>query len=342
MTGKIRVLVVDDSLLFRKLLITELSKSNLIEIVGYAIDVFDAEKKVLHLHPDVITLDVEMPGGNGIDFLKRLLPTHPIPVILVSSLNISVFDALSAGAVDFIRKPQGTSLALPTFIRGLINKILVSSKATVRLHTNSAPTSKPIKVAPLSLGKNGIIAIGASTGGTEAVLEILQILPPNMPGIVVTQHMPPLFTNMYAKRINNLCQLEIKEAADKDPILPNQVLIAPGDQQMEVVKQGSNYYVHCYKGPRVNGHCPSVDVLFSSVAKIKKCPTVGIILTGMGYDGAKGLLEMRQNGAFTIGQDKDSCVVYGMPMAAHKLGAVCKQAPCKQIPTLLLNHLKNL
>lgn len=198
-------------------------------------------------------------------------------------------------------------------------------------------------MSPISTNRcNALIAIGASTGGTEAILEILKTLPGNMPGIVITQHMPKGFTDMYAKRLDSLCNLTVKEAKDGDLILPGHVLIAPGSKQMEIIKKGQHYQVHCYEGTKVNGHSPSVDVLFSSIADVVEVPTVGIILTGMGCDGAKGLLKMRQHGAYTIGQSKESCVVYGMPMVAKQLGAVTIQAPCNQIAHVLLHHLNKL
>lgn len=351
MIKKIRVLVVDDSSLFRQMIIQYLSEQKDIEIVGYAINAYDAQQKIPQLHPDVLTLDVEMPGLSGIDFLKQLLPRHPIPVILVSSLNLSVFDALSAGAVDFVRKPDMSSQnTKEMFFATLVTKVRGASKAKVRItrQPGAAPAgrpqavSKPMPFPPLSrtVLDSTIIALGASTGGTEATLAVLEKLPANMPGIVITQHMPEGFTNMYAERLNRICSLEVREARNGDVIKPGLALIAPGAKQMEVVRSGYNYIVQCRPGAKVSGHCPSVDVLFSSVAKNVAINKVGIIMTGMGSDGAKGLLQMRNSGAFTIGQDKESCVVYGMPMVAYNMGAVCVQASCDNIPSVLLNHLK--
>lgn len=351
MIKKIKVLVVDDSSLFRQMIIQHLSEQKDIEIVGYAINAYDAQRKIPLLHPDVLTMDVEMPGLNGIEFLKQLLPTHPIPVILVSSLNLSVFDALSAGAVDFVRKPDMSSQnTKEMFFSTLLTKVRGASKAKVRItrQPGAAPTarsqavSKPMPFPPLprTVLDSTIIALGASTGGTEATLAVLEKLPAGMPGIVITQHMPEGFTNMYAERLNRICSLEVREAKNGDIIKPGLALIAPGAKQMEVVRSGYNYIVQCRPGAKVSGHCPSVDVLFSSVAKNVAINKVGIIMTGMGSDGAKGLLQMRQNGAFTIGQDKESCVVYGMPMVAYNMGAVCVQASCDKIPSVLLNHLK--
>lgn len=342
---KISVLVVDDSSVFRQMLISYLSSCDNIEVVGYAVNAYDAKIKIPTLKPDVITLDVEMPGQNGIDFLKKLLPEYPIPVILVSSLNLTVFDALSAGAVDFVQKPDMGRVSKELFFRTLVSKIRIASLATVRTGVSRQPQHLPVK-KPVSAGipklsPTSVIAIGASTGGTEATLSVLQKLPADMPGIVVTQHMPEGFTALYAQRLNRLCSLEVREAKHGDAIRPGLVLIAPGSSQMEVVRSGSGYAVKCFPGEKVSGHRPSVDALFSSVAKNVTAHTVGIIMTGMGRDGADGLLQMRKKGAFTIGQDKASCVVYGMPMVAYNIGAVCIQASCENIPSVLLNHLKN-
>ncbi len=348
MSPKIKVLVVDDSSLFRQMIIQYLSSQPELEVVGYAINAYDAKRKIPQLKPDVLTLDVEMPGLNGIDFLKQLLPTNPIPVILVSSLNLSVFDALSAGAVDFVRKPDmSKSNSKDAFFASLVPKIKAASKAKVRIcgHGASAKSHAPAKSMPFpplprSVLDSTIIAIGASTGGTEATLAVLKKLPAQVPGIVITQHMPEGFTAMYAERLNRLCSIEVREAKHGDVIRPGLALIAPGAKQMEVVRSGRNYIVHCHPGAKVSGHCPSVDVLFSSMAKNVAIRMVGIIMTGMGRDGADGLLRMRQKGAFTIGQDKESCVVYGMPMVAYNIGAVTVQASCDNIPSVLLNHLK--
>lgn len=373
----IRTMVIDDSFVFRKFLIENLpKKQQKIEIVGNAVDPIDAMRKIPMLKPDVITLDVEMPRMNGIEFLKELLPKYKIPVILVSSLNVGVFDALSYGAVDFVRKPDmNMSGSSSLFVQNLATKILIASQAKVRVPASSgtsaarenaaaksktaapAGTRRPargqaapaggqiLRLAPAAGMKlnNMIIAIGASTGGTEATLEVLRQLPADTPGIVITQHMPKGFTQMYAERLNKLCQMRVKEAQDGDVIERGVALIAPGgDLQMKVVKNGSRYTVRCTPGEKVNGHRPSVDVLFRSVAQTAKQSAVGIILTGMGQDGAEGLLEMRRSGAYTIGQDKESCVVYGMPMVAEQIGGVCIQAACPSIASVLIKHLNNL
>nr|WP_294680609.1 chemotaxis response regulator protein-glutamate methylesterase [uncultured Anaerotignum sp.] len=366
MNKKIKVFIVDDSLLFRKMLIENLSAYGDIEVIGYAIDAFDAMRKIPVLKPDVVTTDVEMPGMTGIEFLKQLIPKYPVPVILCSSLNLSVFDALSAGAIDFVRKPDNVKIKVPTFIINLITKIKIASVAKVKVPTQpltpaaekartSVVTAKsaiqkstaPIGDAFLRLTNSSkqldafVIAIGASTGGTEATLKVLQNLPADTPGIVVTQHMPEGFTKMYAERLNRICKMQVREAKNGDIIKRGLVLIAPGDFQMRVVKTGAFYSVKCTKEKKVSGHMPSVDVLFDSMAD-NVYKGMGIILTGMGQDGAKGLLRMRQKGFYTLGQSKESCVVYGMPMEANKLGAVVTEASCEKIPELILSHLNKI
>ena len=341
-TKKIRVMIVDDSMLARRIIQNGLSRYPNIEVVGEAFNAMDARKKLPILNPDVMTLDVEMPGMNGIDFVKEILPIHPIPIILVSSLNLRVFDAMAVGAVDFVRKPDGTE-GNDRFIEALANKIVVASCARVRrsplrpVASNNRIASLPLKmgVAPTDV----IIGLGASTGGTEATLEVLRRLPANIPGMVIVQHMPPGFTQMYAERLDRICEMKGKEAENGDEIVRGQVLIAPGDKQMRVVRNGTRYTVSCMPGEKVSGHCPSVDALFLSMAQNVRCRMVGIIMTGMGSDGAKGLLERRKKGAYTIGQDKDSCVVYGMPMVAHNIGAVMQQASCENIAGVLVRHL---
>lgn len=350
---KIRVLVVDDSAVARQIIINGLSSEPRIEIVGYAINALDAKNKISRLKPDVVTMDVEMPGMSGIDFLKQYLPQNPIPVILVSSVNLRVFDALEAGAVDFVRKPDGTANR-ESFLHALAQKITVASYAKVRRRplTTAPAAPAPITAKPAShltssvfshsYQKNHtIIGLGASTGGTEATLEVLKRLPADIPGMVVVQHMPVGFTKMYAERLNRLCKMEVREAINGDEIRPGLVLIAPADLQVKVVRMGERYTVSCFPGEKVSGHRPSVDSLFSSMASTVKCHMVGIIMTGMGRDGAQGLLEMRKAGAYTIGQDKDSCVVYGMPMVAYDIGAVTIQSSCENIASVLMTHLKS-
>ena len=356
---KIRVMVVDDSILARTMISQGLAASPRIEVVGTCFNARDALNKVEQYKPDVITSDVEMPGMSGIDFLKQLLPQHPLPVILVSSLDLRVFDALSAGAVDFVRKPEPGQNA--SFISALTQKVIAAKGARVRprpgILTPPGPAaasgggvrlpttgSGPSLPAPPLLGRpslnNVIIALGASTGGTEATLEVMRRLPADIPGMLIVQHMPIGFTQMYAERLNRLCHMEVREAKNGDEIHRGLALLAPADLQMRVVRIGSKYTVSCAPGEKVSGHRPSVDAMFLSVAEQVKCKTVGIIMTGMGRDGADGLLKMRQAGAYTIGQDKESCVVYGMPMEAYNIGAVQIQGSCEDIAGILLRQLQ--
>lgn len=342
MTEKIKVLIIDDSILFRNVLKKELSVDSNIEVVGLAIDPIDALDKIEKLKPDILTLDVEMPKMNGLVFLKKIMAEKPIKVVLVSSMNISVFDALHAGAVDFVKKPDMSSENdLAIFFRELKTKIKVASIANLKtnLAIKKIAASKIEGTKLNKTSKQRIIAIGASTGGTEATLEILKSLPKEIPGILVTQHMPAGFTKMYSDRLNKICNMEVREAKNGDRLEPGLALIAPGDNQMKLMKDDKGYYVTCRPGEKVSGHCPSVDVLFNSVAETAGKNSVGIILTGMGKDGAQGLLNMKKTGAYTIGQDKESCVVYGMPMVAFNIGAVQIQAPIEDISDLLIKHL---
>ena len=340
---KIRVLVVDDSALARNLIIQGLSAHPRVEIVGYAINTLDAKQKIPRLKPDVVTMDVEMPGQSGIDFLKEYLPANPVPVILCSSLNLKVFDALNAGAVDFVRKPD-VQESKEVFISNLTQKVLVASMARPR----SAPLrSTSIAVATPNLGGGPaldrvLVGLGASTGGTEATLEVMRRLPADIPPMVIVQHMPKGFTQMYADRLNRICKMEVREAKNGDELHRGLALVAPADLQCRVVRIGEKYTVSCTPGEKVSGHRPSVDAMFHSMAEVVRCKMVGIIMTGMGQDGAAGLLEMRKKGAYTIGQDKESSVVYGMPMVANDIGAVCIQASCDNVANVLLRHLKTL
>lgn len=340
MVRKIKILIVDDSFVFQRFLKLGLVRYPEFEIVGSAMNAYDARTKAEQLQPDVITLDVEMPGMSGIDFLKRQMLRKKIPVILVSSLNINVFSALSYGAVDFVKKPDMTSgNDADRFMKGLARKIITASRAKVIPHNAGKRGSIAGQLRDDVLN-SWVIAIGASTGGTEAILQTLEQFPERMPGIVVTQHMPEGFTKMYAERLDRICRLKVKEAKNGDTVQAGQVLIAPGNLQMRVRRQGGRYVVSCLPGERVSGHRPSVDVLFSSVAEAAARYSVGVIMTGMGQDGAKGLLQMRQKGAYTIGQDKESCVVYGMPMVAWNIGAVCRQCPGTEIARNVFQYLQ--
>ena len=327
---KVKVLVVDDSLLFREAVARGLGSDRGIEVVGTASNPFEARDLIIELEPDVLTLDIEMPRMNGIEFLKKLMPQYPMPVVVVSALSDKVFEALNAGAVDFVTKPTGAN-GLDGFINELIVKVKIASVAKVSHHKNDY-RNNVLNTNTNIIKKDVIIAIGASTGGTEAIANIISALPREMPGIVIVQHMPPVFTKMYAERLNASCKMEVKEAEQGDEVISGRVLIAPGDKHLKINKKGNSYIVECFNGEKVNGHKPSVDVLFNSVAEKVGTSAIGIILTGMGYDGAKGLLNMKQKGAITIGQDEKSCVVYGMPKVAYDIGAVLKQVSLKNIP----------
>lgn len=354
MIDKIKILIIDDSLLFRNVLKSELNKDSHIEVIGTAVDPLDAMEQIKLLRPDIITLDVEMPKMNGITFLKKLMAENPIKVVLVSSLNISVFDALQAGAVDFVRKPDMSSgNDMQSFIRELKIKIKIASIAKLVTYKSAkkeeTPKEEPAKTDSrpeprmlLKAASRKVIAIGASTGGTEATLKILKDMPKDVPGILVTQHMPAGFTRMYADRLNKICTIEVREAKDGDRIESGLALIAPGDKHMELSKDEKGYYVKCRAGDKVSGHCPSVDVLFNSVYEIAGKNAVGIILTGMGKDGAQGLFNMKKAGAYTIGQDEKSSVVYGMPMVAYNIGAVMVQASIENIAEILIKHLNKI
>lgn len=342
---KIRVLVVDDSMVFREAISRGISKDPRIEVVGKAIDPYDARDKLLELHPDVMTCDVEMPRLNGVEFVRRLLPQYKIPIIVVSSVSDIVFDAMDAGAVDFLSKPDAR---IPNAFENFINELILKIKgaANVNLSANMAQLARTNmnNVADKRLIPNSsrLIAIGASTGGTEAIYSILKVLPKTVPGIVVVQHIPPVFSRMFAERLNIQTNFNVKEAQTGDVIEPGCVLIAPGDKHMKIKRIGDKYIVELIQGSKVSGHCPSVDVLFESVAKMAGKNAVGVILTGMGQDGATGLMSMRRSGARTIGQDKESSVVYGMPKVAFDIGAVEKQVSLSNIPSVLFDMFKSV
>jgi two-component system chemotaxis response regulator CheB len=338
---RIKVLIVDDSLLFRETLAREMAKDEGLEIVGTASDPYMARDLIVKLRPDVLTLDVEMPKMNGIEFLKKLMPQYPLPVIVVSSASQNVFDALDAGAVEFVTKPNMSRQGgMASFVNELTVKVKIASTAKVgNIKHTPAVSNQAFTGSVGSVSTNQVIALGASTGGTDALYSVISALPKEMPPIVIVQHMPPVFTKLYADRLNNSCRLEVKEAADGDELRPGRVLIAPGDFQMRVAKRGSGYYVRVTKEEKVSGHSPSVDVLFRSVAEVVKDKAIGVIMTGMGKDGADGLLKMRKSGAYTIGQDEKSSVVYGMPMVAFNIGAVQKQLPLERIPDEIIRSL---
>lgn len=342
---KIRVLIVDDSILFRTTMEQRLGKDAIIEIVGTACDAMEARTKIDSLHPDVLTLDVEMPKMNGIDFLKQLMPQHPMPVVVVSSLPITTLDALSAGAVDFVKKPAvQTPADLDAFIRELALKVKIASTARVAKKPLTQTLASNARTGTLTHApsQKAVIAIGASTGGTEAILAVVRKLPANSPGVVIVQHMPAVFTKMYAERLDKLCAMRVKEAEHGDRVVPGTIIVAAGEFHMKLASDARGYYITSQRGEKVNGHCPSVEVLFHSVATVAGRNAVGVILTGMGADGAKGLLAMRKAGAYTIGQDEESCVVYGMPMVAFNIGAVQKQLPLGQICGEIIDRVNKI
>jgi len=337
---KIRVLIIDDSILFREIMAKGLASDSRIEVVGFANDPFEAKEKIPELDPDVITLDIEMPRMDGIKFLRYLLPQYPLPVIVLSMLKTSVFEAMDAGAIDFVAKPENPQEDNSAFFTELRSKIIAASqtrfgyrrRGKTEIHLEIEGVRGPID-------PNTIIAIGASTGGTDAINSMVTKFTENMPGIVIVQHMPAGFTALYAKRINSASQLNIKEAADGDEVVPGHVFIAPGDFHMTVEKGAAGYRIKIAHGTKVNGHRPSVDVLFNSVAEAAGDKAIGVILTGMGTDGAIGLKRIRDYGGYTIGQDERSSVVYGMPMAAYISGAVMMQLPLYRIPDEILRKL---
>ena len=344
--GKIKVLVVDDSALVRQILTQGLSMDPGIEVVGAAINPYQARDMIIRLRPDVLTLDVEMPRMDGVTFLRRLMPQFPLPVVMVSSLTQRgkqiTLDAMEAGAVDVVAKPStDLSQGLQAMMQELRTKVKIASTANVSHWKNKRVIVKPPNVA-LQETTDKVIAIGASTGGTEAIRSILEALPANSPGVVVVQHMPPGFTRMFAERLNQKCALMVKEAEDGDRIIPGRVLIAPGDKQMQVHRRGGIYEVQCKEGPPVCGHCPSVETLFQSVAYSVGSNAVGVILTGMGRDGASGLAAMRRAGARTLGQDEASCVVYGMPKEAFEMGGVEQQLPLERMAEAILFAIKKI
>lgn len=338
---KIRVLIVDDSIMFREVLMRGLAKDEGIEIVGTASDAYMARDKIIELQPDVLTLDIELPRISGVDFLRQLMPQYPMPVVVVSGVTNALFDALNAGAVDFVNKPDvSRHESLDSFINEMIVKIKIASTARVghfkrEYHDSFSSANSTVK------NNDMLVAIGASTGGTEATLEVIKDLPRDMPPMIIVQHMPAVFTKMYAERLNNICKIEVAEAADGDRLRQGKALVAPGGFQLKVLKDKSGYFVKVFEGEKVNGHAPSVDVMFDSVADSAKKNVIGVILTGMGSDGAKGMLKMHQNGAYTIGQDEKSCVVYGMPMVAFNLGGVDKQCSLTSIPNEILKAIKS-
>ena len=360
---RVRILIVDDSLTFRTMLSAELSKKEDFEVVAFASDPYEAQHKLKFFNPDVMVLDIILPKMDGVEYVRRLMSQYPIPIVVISAINEYIGMAIKAGAIDGVVKPQSGEFGIARFVTQLADKIIIASKHTQRLkskhdtdafqasHNDSQYDSQ--RGAAEGAVKHGaasdatvviktdidIIAIGASTGGTNAIAAIMSELPPGLPGIVIVQHMPADFTDMFAKRLDSSCAASVYEARSGDKILPGTALVAPGGYHFKLSKSGKVYTGLIQSGEKVNGHCPSVDVMFSSVAEHAGNRAIGVLLTGMGGDGAKGLLEMKKAGAKTIGQDEGSSVVYGMPKVAHDIGAVERQVPLGQIAARIVSLL---
>jgi two-component system, chemotaxis family, protein-glutamate methylesterase/glutaminase len=338
---KVKVLIVDDSALVRQTLSDILSSDPRIEVMGTACDPFDAAEKIQDQVPDVITLDVEMPRMDGLTFLKKIMSQHPIPVVICSSLagkqTETAFKAMEYGAVEIIHKPAlGTKQMLQESSTLICDAVVAASRAKARKISGSAENSllQPKLSADVIIAKaktdtvlqttEKVVAVGASTGGTEALRVFLEALPRDCPGMVIVQHMPEGFTSAFSKRLDSLCRITVKEASNNDTVLPGHALIAPGNHHILIKRSGARYFVEIKDGPLVSRHRPSVDVLFRSAARYAGRNAIGVIMTGMGDDGAKGMLEMKEAGAYTIAQNEESCIVYGMPHEAIKLGGVDK------------------
>jgi two-component system chemotaxis response regulator CheB len=338
----IKVLIVDDSAVVRKVLTEELSRYPDIEIVGTAVDPYMARDKIVKLKPDVVTLDLEMPRMDGLSFLAKLMKFYPLPVVVLSSLtpknSQNAVKALSLGAVEVLCKP-GSAFGTGGVAADLVRAIRAAANADVKRTPQEDISDVATPVISIQT-THKIIAIGASTGGTKAIEVVLKGLPANSPGTVIVQHMPEHFTSAFASRLNEVVPMEVREAKEGDRVLPGTALIAPGNKHMLLERSGGTYLVRLKDGPRVHYQRPSVDVLFQSVAKAAEKNAVAALLTGMGADGAKGLLALKESGAFTVAQDEESCVVFGMPKEAIKLGAAAKVVPLGQIAGCLLNALK--
>lgn len=345
---KIRVLVVDDSALVRKLLCDGLARDPRIEVVGGAPDPYVAREMMVQLRPDVLTLDVEMPKMDGVTFLRHMMAHLPTPVVMVSSLTgrgkqITV-DALAAGAVDVVCKPKGIVDGMPKMMKDLQDKVVTAARAKVVKRAPKPITAKnrPVNLGPAALAESSdkIIAIGSSTGGVEALARVIPSFPAAAPGVVVVQHMPAGFTASFAQRLDGLAAMEVREAKDGDRVRPGLVLIAPGgEQHARVIRAGGEYRIRLEEGDLVTGHRPSVDVMFSSVAAAAAGNATAALLTGMGKDGAQGLLEMKKAGAKTYAQDEASSVIWGMPGAAWKIGAAEKLVPLDRVVPALLSSV---
>ena len=346
--AKTRVLIIDDSALVRSLLTEIINRESDLEAIGAAPDPLVAREMIRALNPDVLTLDIEMPKMDGLDFLERLMRLRPTPVVMVSTLTErgaeATLRALELGAVDFVAKPRlGIAAGLTALGQDICDKIRVAARARMRRHVATAPgtpvQNKPKLSSFSRLSTEKLVVIGASTGGTEAIREVLQQLPPDSPAVLITQHMPAGFTRSFAARLNGLCRITVSEAVDGERVIPGHAYIAPGDRHMRLAKSGANYLIALDDGPQVNRHRPSVEVLFKSVAVLAGPNALGVMLTGMGGDGARAMLEMKQAGSFNIAQDEATCVVYGMPREAIACGAVDAILPLHEIAAHLLERL---
>lgn len=341
----IKVLIIDDSAVVRKVMTEELSRYEDIQIVGTAVDPYVARDKIIALRPDVITLDLEMPRMDGLSFLAKLMKHYPMPVVVLSSLTPKnselALKALDLGAVEVLCKP-GAAYSTQNVSHNLALAIRSAAVSNVRNHCSPAKSKAAEVETPNLLVKttHKVIAIGASTGGTKAIEAVLSKMPATTPGIVIVQHMPENFTSSFAERLNEICLMQVREAHNNDHVLPGVALIAPGNQHMVLTRNGGSYMARIKSGPRVHYQRPSVDVLFQSVAKSAGRNAVGVMLTGMGADGAKGLLAMKESGAYTLAQDEATCVVYGMPKEAVKLGAVDEVVPLPRIPQAIIGFLE--
>lgn len=348
---KIKVLVVDDSALIRSVMKELINREADMECVGAAPDPLVARDMIKTLNPDVLTLDVEMPRMDGLEFLERLMRLRPMPVVMVSTLTEHgsdiTFRALALGAVDFVSKPKmDIARGMEEYAVEITDKIRAAAQARVRKTVQPASVTERLSadaILPSVTGRffstEKLIIIGASTGGTEAIKEVLTRLPADVPGILVTQHMPEAFTKSFAERLNGLCKISVKEACHNERILPGHAYIAPGHSHLLLRRSGANYMTELSQGPPVNRHRPSVDVLFRSAANVAGANALGIILTGMGKDGAQGMLEMREAGAHTVAQDEASCVVFGMPREAIAVGGACEVMPLQNIARHTLEYL---
>lgn len=361
---KIKLLIVDDSQMFRESLKANLESAK-ITVVGTACDAFEAKEKVSSLDPDVLVIDIQMPKMDGITFLADLMEQYPLPCIMVTSSNVAEQEVLQAGAAGFLRKPRSQQ-EMNTFCSVLATKIIIASANKGRYTTKringieskdngltipGMPNIPKIKYTPempskeaaagaAAKGRDGyVVALGASTGGTDALECVIKAFPADMPPVVVVQHMPPVFTKMYAERLDRSCAVNVREAVDGDRLKNGDCIIGAGGYHLELKKDAAGYYISSRQGEKVSGHCPSVDVLFSSVAAAAGKKSIAALLTGMGADGAKGLLKMKKSGAYTIGQTKETCIVYGMPMEAYKLGACAEQQDLDKVGETICRRL---